>query len=126
VDNPQRRQQLLEIEKKGCGPTTLWSGHTFGEQPPKHAALQKQQCAMLAPLRGKHANRRTARQSLRPRFGELDNEVNREPLTGLPRKAGASSAHRNRADAPHCNQAKDLRGGSFLFPIAGSQGIMNL
>jgi hypothetical protein len=50
---------------------------------------------MLAPLRGKHADRESTGQSRALDSGvESDVEESREPLACLPRKAGASMAHR--------------------------------
>jgi hypothetical protein len=66
---------------------------------------------MLAPLRGKHANRGTARQSPKTVcIRDLDEEESREPLACLPR-SGASMAHRNHTFALSFNNPKARRGG---------------
>jgi hypothetical protein len=53
---------------------------------------------MLAPLRGKHANRGTALQHKTARVLELDDERSRESFACLPRKAGASRAQNSDYD----------------------------
>ena len=51
-------------------------------------------CAMLAPLRGEHANHGTTGHTRNQhRVVESGDEERREPLAVLPSKAGASMSH---------------------------------
>jgi hypothetical protein len=59
---------------------------------------------MLAPLRGKHANRRPARLSPRPRVSR--NSTTRRVATCPPRSADASLTPRNQTDCPQFPQGE--------------------